>query len=100
MTREQTARISGEMEAARRVQVAMLPRVDGPRRFTSEGLDLAAATVGAAPARWGGGDLYGLLPARRAALVLPDRRRRRQRIVGEHLHGSGAEGARVKIWSD
>jgi len=51
--REQTARISGEMEAARRVQVAMLPRVDG---FAHERrLDLAAAMV---PAREVGGDLY------------------------------------------
>jgi len=51
--REQSARISGEMEAARRVQVAMLPRVDG---FAQERrLDLAAAMV---PAREVGGDLY------------------------------------------
>jgi serine phosphatase RsbU (regulator of sigma subunit)/CHASE2 domain-containing sensor protein len=51
--REQTARISGEMEAAQRVQVAMLPRVDG---FAQERrLDLAAAMV---PAREVGGDLY------------------------------------------
>jgi len=51
--RERGARIAGEMEAAQRVQVAMLPRVDG---FAQERrLDLAAAML---PAREVGGDLY------------------------------------------
>jgi serine phosphatase RsbU (regulator of sigma subunit)/CHASE2 domain-containing sensor protein len=51
--REHSARIEGEMEAAQRVQAAMLPRVEafrGERR-----LDLAATMV---PAREVGGDLY------------------------------------------
>ena len=51
--REHSARIEGEMQAAQRVQAAMLPRVDafrGERR-----LELAATMV---PAREVGGDLY------------------------------------------
>lgn len=51
--REQTARIAGEMEAARRIQTATLPRTDllrGDRR-----IDLAATMI---PAREVGGDLY------------------------------------------
>ncbi|MEO8487644.1 MAG: CHASE2 domain-containing protein [Betaproteobacteria bacterium] len=51
--REQSARISGEMEAAQRVQVAMLPRDDAFR--DERRLDLAATMV---PAREVGGDLY------------------------------------------
>jgi len=51
--REEHARMAGELDAARRVQTAMLPRVESlgqdPR------LDLAAAMV---PAREVGGDLY------------------------------------------
>ena len=51
--REQSARMAGEMEAAQRVQVAMLPRDD---IFRDESrLDLAATMV---PAREVGGDLY------------------------------------------
>ena len=51
--RERGARIAGEMEAAQRVQVAMLPRADA---FAHERrLDLAAAML---PAREVGGDLY------------------------------------------
>jgi serine phosphatase RsbU (regulator of sigma subunit)/CHASE2 domain-containing sensor protein len=51
--REQSARMAGEMEAAQRVQVAMLPRDD---QFRDEPrLDLAATMV---PAREVGGDLY------------------------------------------
>jgi serine phosphatase RsbU (regulator of sigma subunit)/CHASE2 domain-containing sensor protein len=51
--REQSARMAGEMEAAQRVQIAMLPRDD---LFRDEArLDLAATMV---PAREVGGDLY------------------------------------------
>ncbi|MBK7591871.1 MAG: CHASE2 domain-containing protein [Betaproteobacteria bacterium] len=51
--REHSARIAGELDAARRVQTAMLPRAErlGPDRR----LDLAAAML---PAREVGGDLY------------------------------------------
>ena len=51
--REQTARIAGELEAARRIQTATLPRADllaGDRR-----IDIAATMI---PARETGGDLY------------------------------------------
>ncbi len=51
--REQSARIAGELEAARRIQIATLPRadlLDGDDR-----IDLAATMV---PARETGGDLY------------------------------------------
>jgi serine phosphatase RsbU (regulator of sigma subunit)/CHASE2 domain-containing sensor protein len=51
--RERGARIAGEMEAAQRVQVAMLPRTDAFR--DERRLDLAAAML---PAREVGGDLY------------------------------------------
>jgi serine phosphatase RsbU (regulator of sigma subunit)/CHASE2 domain-containing sensor protein len=51
--REHSARIEGEMEAAQRVQAAMLPRTDAFR--DERRLDLAAAMV---PAREVGGDLY------------------------------------------
>jgi serine phosphatase RsbU (regulator of sigma subunit)/CHASE2 domain-containing sensor protein len=55
--REQSARIAGEMEAARRIQTATLPRDDllhgDPR------IDLAASMV---PAREVGGDLYDFFP--------------------------------------
>jgi adenylate cyclase len=51
--REQTARIAGELEAARRIQTATLPRADlleGDAR-----IDIAATMI---PARETGGDLY------------------------------------------
>ena len=51
--RERSARIEGEMEAAQRVQSAMLPRVEAFR--DERRLDLAATMV---PAREVGGDLY------------------------------------------
>lgn len=47
-------RVEGEMEAAREIQMAMLPRVDEVTAGHS-GLELAAAIV---PARFVGGDLY------------------------------------------
>ena len=53
MQREQSARIAGELEAARRIQTATLPRADllqGDRR-----IDIAATMI---PARETGGDLY------------------------------------------
>ena len=69
LEREQSARMAGEMEAARRVQVAMLPRDDqfrGDARF-----DLAATM---APAREVGGDLYDFfrLDARRLFFLVGD----------------------------
>jgi len=51
--REASARMAGEMEAAQRIQVAMLPRDDAFR--DDRRLDLATAMV---PAREVGGDLY------------------------------------------
>jgi adenylate cyclase len=51
--REQSARIAGEMEAARRIQTATLPRSDLLR--DDRRIDLAASMV---PAREVGGDLY------------------------------------------
>ena len=67
--REASARMAGEMAAAQRIQVAMLPRDDafrGDRR-----IDLAAAMV---PAREVGGDLYDFfrLDARRIFFLLGD----------------------------
>ena len=53
VAREHSARVDGEMEAAQRVQVAMLPRTDAFR--DERRLDLAATM---APAREVGGDLY------------------------------------------
>lgn len=67
--REQSARIAGEMEAAQRVQIAMLPRDDA---FRSDGrLDLAATMV---PAREVGGDLYDffMLDGRRLFFLVGD----------------------------
>jgi serine phosphatase RsbU (regulator of sigma subunit) len=68
-SRERDARISGELEAAQRVQVGMLPAADrlrGDRR-----MDLAATM---APAREVGGDLYDffLLDDRRLFLLIGD----------------------------
>ena len=68
-SRERDARISGELEAAQRVQVGMLPAADllrGDRR-----VDLAATM---APAREVGGDLYDffLLDDRRLFLLIGD----------------------------
>ena len=80
--REQAARIAGELEAARRIQMAMLPRVDAFAR-TSGG---STSRRRWCPAREVGGDLYDS-SASTAAAVLPRRRRRRQGPVGEHLHG-------------
>ena len=51
--RVQSARLAGELEAARRIQTATLPRDDVLR--TERRLDLAAAMI---PAREVGGDLY------------------------------------------
>ncbi|CAG0954480.1 adenylate cyclase [Burkholderiales bacterium] len=67
--REQSARMAGEMEAAQRVQVAMLPHDDlfrdDPR------IDLAATMV---PAREVGGDLYDFfrLDGRRVFFLVGD----------------------------
>jgi adenylate cyclase len=67
--REQSARLAGELEAARRIQTATLPRDDvlrGERR-----LDLAATMI---PAREVGGDLYDffLLDERRVFFLVGD----------------------------
>jgi serine phosphatase RsbU (regulator of sigma subunit) len=51
--REQSARLAGELEAARRIQTATLPRDDLLR--TERRIDLAATMI---PAREVGGDLY------------------------------------------
>jgi len=51
--REQNARLAGELEAARRIQTATLPREDLLR--TERRIDLAATMI---PAREVGGDLY------------------------------------------
>ena len=51
--REQSARIAGELEAARRIQIATLPRADVLRG--DERIDIGATMV---PARETGGDLY------------------------------------------
>ncbi len=51
--REQSARLAGELEAARRIQTASLPRDDLLR--TEQRIDLAATMI---PAREVGGDLY------------------------------------------
>ena len=51
--REQSARLAGELEAARRIQTATLPREDLLR--TERRIDLAATMI---PAREVGGDLY------------------------------------------
>jgi serine phosphatase RsbU (regulator of sigma subunit) len=53
MQREQSARVAGELEAARRIQTATLPRAD---LLQGDGrIDIAAVMV---PARETGGDLY------------------------------------------
>ena len=52
-SREQAARMAGELEAAQRIQVGMLPRADLLR--DDDRIDLAAAMT---PAREVGGDLY------------------------------------------
>lgn len=67
--REATARMAGEMEAAQRIQVAMLPRADAFRGDPR--LDLAAAMV---PAREVGGDLYDFfrLDGRRLFFLVGD----------------------------
>ena len=67
--RERTARIAGELEAARRIQTAMLPRADllaGDLR-----IDIAATMI---PARETGGDLYDyfLLDDRRLFFLAGD----------------------------
>ena len=69
LEREQSARMAGEMEAARRIQVAMLPRDDLFRGDAR--LDLAATMV---PAREVGGDLYDFfrLDARRLFFLVGD----------------------------
>lgn len=55
--REEAARVAGELEAARRLQLGMLPHADS---FKAEArLDLAAAMT---PAREVGGDLYDFFP--------------------------------------
>ena len=63
-TREQAARMSGELEAAHRVQTAMLPRVD--LMGDDHRVELAAAMV---PAREVGGDLYDFYPLDRDRLL-------------------------------
>lgn len=67
--REASARMAGEMEAAQRIQVAMLPREDAFR--DDPRLDLAAAMV---PAREVGGDLYDFfrLDGRRLFFLVGD----------------------------
>ena len=67
--REHAARIAGELDAARRIQMAMLPRAEtlaGERR-----VDLAATML---PAREVGGDLYDffMLDARRLFFLVGD----------------------------
>jgi serine phosphatase RsbU (regulator of sigma subunit) len=67
--REHAARIAGELDAARRIQMAMLPRAEtlaGERR-----VDLAATML---PAREVGGDLYDFfkLDARRLFFLVGD----------------------------
>jgi CHASE2 domain-containing sensor protein/serine phosphatase RsbU (regulator of sigma subunit) len=63
-TREQAARMSGELEAAQRVQTAMLPPVDLLR--DDHRVELAAAMY---PAREVGGDLYDFYPLDRDRLL-------------------------------
>src|SRR5262249_6091392 len=53
LQREQSARIAGELDAAKRIQMATLPRPEALRTDTR--FDLAATMV---PAREVGGDLY------------------------------------------
>ena len=69
LERERSAHMAGEMEAARRVQVAMLPRDD---QFRADArFELAATMV---PAREVGGDLYDFfrLDARRLFFLVGD----------------------------
>jgi serine phosphatase RsbU (regulator of sigma subunit) len=63
-TSEQAARMSGELEAAQRVQMAMLPRIDLLR--DDRRVELAAAML---PAREVGGDLYDFYPLDRDRLL-------------------------------
>ncbi len=67
--REQSARMAGELEAARRIQAASLPRDDLLR--TEARIDLAATMI---PAREVGGDLYDFfsLDGRRLFFLVGD----------------------------
>ncbi len=67
--RERNARIAGELDAARRIQTAMLPRVEV--LGADQRIDLAAAMV---PAREVGGDLYDFfrLDERRLFFLIGD----------------------------
>ncbi len=67
--REREARMAGELDAARRIQMGMLPRADLLRN--DHRLDLAAVMV---PARETGGDLYDyyMLDDRRLFLLIGD----------------------------
>ena len=85
--REEAARVAGELEAARRIQTATLPRADllaGDAR-----IDVAATMI---PARETGGDLYDYFRLDERSPLLPRRRRGRQGTLGQHLHG-GQQGA-------
>ncbi|TMG94195.1 MAG: hypothetical protein E6H73_07845 [Betaproteobacteria bacterium] len=68
-SREQAARMTGELEAAQRIQTGMLPRADLLR--DDERIELAAAMT---PAREVGGDLYDFfrLDERRLFLLIGD----------------------------
>ena len=84
--REQSARIAGELEAAKRIQTATLPRHEFLRGDAR--IDLAATMI---PAREVGGDLYDFFRLDDAgcscwSATSP------ARAVGEHFHG-GQQGA-------
>ena len=85
--REDSARLSGELQAAQQVQTATLPRADllgaDPR------IELHATLQSGARGRR---RPVRLLHARRTATVPAHRRRRRQGAVGVDLHG-GEQGA-------
>jgi hypothetical protein len=81
--REQAARLAGELEAARRIQMGSLP--DATAAFPG---DTAARSLRASRARARGGRRpLRLLRARPRPSVLPDRRRLGQGIAGKPLHG-------------
>ena len=82
--REAAARLAGELEAARRIQMGILPQ---PGRISPARRALDAATRSSSPRATVGGDLYDFFRLERRPALLPGRRRRGQGAAGQPLHG-------------